>query len=128
MEATSFGKVSKDSFELCVLVVEVKEFENLADTVMIHVPKLLELKLHVEVYVHQKGQLMRHILTSNSPEAVNFDVLELQQFSKVNNKAKIVEITISIGNVVVLRNRENGVQKCNATLGKKHSPESYPSW
>ena len=28
MEATSFGKASKDSFELCVLVVEVKEFEN----------------------------------------------------------------------------------------------------
>ena len=28
MEATSFGKVSKDSFELCVLVVEVKESEN----------------------------------------------------------------------------------------------------
>ena len=95
---------------------EVKEFESLSDTVMISVSKLLELKISLIVYVHRGGQLMRHLLTTNSPATSEFPFWELSKLFVVNNKTQIGEITFSIGNVVILRKREDGIQKCNASL------------
>ena len=94
---------------------KVKEFETRKELVMIQVQKLLELRLEVVVYVHRGGQLMRHILTTNTPEIGVFDVRDRESFDK-KNKSQILEQTISIGDVVVLRRRENGNQKCNGSL------------
>ena len=94
---------------------KVKEFETRAEKVIVDVQTLLDLQLDVGVYVHRGGQLMRHILTTNSPEIVAFDPWDRESFY-MKNKSQTFEMTISIGDVIVLRRRENGKQKCNATL------------
>ena len=95
---------------------ELENFESTTDTVMIDVPELVAQRLRIIVYVHRGGQLMRHILTSNSPEAEVFHYSELEDLLLVNNKSQKGEITFSIGDVVILRNREDGTQKCSPSL------------
>ena len=93
---------------------ESNEFESLADTIWIYVEELLELKINLIVYVHRGGQLMRHLLTTNSPATSVYENYELSEIFL--DKFQDGLVTFSIGNVVILRKREDGIQKCNASL------------
>ena len=54
--------------------------------------------------------------TGNSPELTSLYYWELKElFAKEEEPTKL-EITFAIGNVVILRKREDGLQKCDATL------------
>ena len=83
---------------------------------MIDVSKLMESEAHLGVYVYHHGQLMRHLLTANQPEAIAFESHELLALFLKNNQTMRQIVTFSIGNVVTLRNRENGIKKCSENM------------
>ena len=95
---------------------EMREFGSITDTVSIQASKLLELKMDVAVYIHRGGQLIRHIMTANSPEAEQYFNWELKSLLFQNNRSYEGVVKFSIGNAVVLRNREDGIHACNSSL------------
>ena len=95
---------------------EDKNFELATDKLTFNGLKLIELRANLHIYVHQGGQLIRHMSTGNSPELTSLYYWELKEvFAKEEEPTKL-EITFAIGNVVILRKREDGLQKCDATL------------
>ena len=94
--------------------IAAKRFDSLSDIVIINVSNLMKLELDLAVYIHHAGQLIRHSL--KSPETAVFECGKLRNLFIVNNKTRRGEVTFSISNVIILRNRENGMTKCNDSL------------
>ena len=94
----------------------IEDFESLTDILVLNASKLMDQRINLGVYVHHGGQLMRHLLTSHSPESAYFGSWELENLFLINNQSRSGEVAFSIGNVVIFRNREDGIKKCNSSL------------
>ena len=92
------------------------EYDLSTDTLFLNGSKLIELGLHLHIYVHQAGRFIRHINTMNSPKVTEFYYWELQDLLKVYKQGLLYELTNTINDVVVLRKREDSVEKCNKSL------------
>ena len=118
-----FTKVHQQPKEQCYSISmdyknESEEFIRAIDIFAIDVSNLLPnlVSLEVEVFVHQRGQFIRHISSKNSAQVASLNIYNFKNQFKKHPTGRTFELTFSIGNVVMLRKLRNNRGKCNNSL------------
>ena len=98
----------------------------LEDRLFLNVSSLFKRGLGLNVYIHQQGQLIRHLASSYSPAVTSFLPLNrgssillqalLSKNSAAQNEAMANEIEHKIENIIILRKRDTEKTPCDDEL------------
>ena len=114
-----FPKVHQNLREICYS----REFSSEAgskvvyDVMKFNASKLIETEVSLKVYLHQRGQFIRHVSFEIDPYLTNLNPHEMKKMFKDSKIDKTFhEIRFDVKGISVLRKRENAVNPCNGSL------------
>ena len=86
------------------------------DRLKLNISALMDLKLSLHLYIHQDGQLIRSMRENDRTPVTLIRPIDLMNLADAHNHSFIQYFSYKISNVVKLRRRANGVEKCNDNL------------